>query len=77
MRYFLLFKQNLEATKLVLAKVPKDALNVILKQYKCAYPEELSHVIQNTIKEYICFKEYAVNNLFYFIKFRLKLLGAT
>ena len=60
MRYFLLFKQNLDATKLVLAKVPKDALSIILNQYNCKNPEDLSDVIQNTIKEYLCFKEYIV-----------------
>ena len=62
MRYFLLLKQNLDATKLVLAKVPNDSLNIILKQYNCKDPEELTDLIQNTIKEYLCFKEYIVTD---------------
>jgi hypothetical protein len=63
MRYFLLLKQNLDATKLVLAKVPNDSLSIILKQYNCKDPEELTDVIQNTIKEYLCFKEYIVKKI--------------
>jgi hypothetical protein len=71
MRHFLLFKQNLDATKLVLAKVPMDTLNIILKQYNCKQPEELSGLIQNIIKEYLSFKEYTVSIFHLFFCFFL------
>jgi hypothetical protein len=61
MRYFLLIRQNLEATKLVLQKIPQDTLNVIMVQYKCKSEDDLPLRIINIIKEYICFKEYVVS----------------
>jgi nuclear pore complex protein Nup107 len=58
MRYFLLAKQNVDAIKIILAKIPNDTLNLILTQYRCKTTEALSDKIRNIIKEYICFKEY-------------------
>lgn len=61
MRHFLLIRQNLEATKQVLQKIPQDTLNVIMVQYKCKSEDDLPIKIINIIKEYICFKEYIVS----------------
>lgn len=67
MRYFLLLKQNLDAIKLVLAKIPHDTLNVILSQHKAKHVDDLNGNIQAIIKEYICFKEYIVSELYLFL----------
>jgi len=77
MRHFLLDRQNFEATKSIYTKIPKDTLNVILTQYNFNATsanasietnfqqmiDNLPSSVTNTIKEYLCFKEYieAVN----------------
>lgn len=80
MRYFLLERQNFEATKLVFSKIPQDTLTVVLSQYNfsnSAFGQHSSSIeanfqqildnlplnVTNTIKEYLCIKEYidAVN----------------
>ncbi len=63
MRYFLLNKQNVDAIKIILGKIPNDTLNMILSQYKCKTTDDLTEKIRNIIKEYICFKEYTVSEL--------------
>ena len=76
MRYFLLERQNLEATKMIYSKIPQDALNIVLNQYSMnttgtSIHSNLQQVIDNlpinvtnTIKEYLCFTDYieAVNS---------------
>lgn len=73
MRYFLLERQNLDATKMIYSKIPQDALNVVLGQYSInntgtSIHSNLQQVIDNlpinvtnTIKEYLCFSDYIVN----------------
>lgn len=76
MRHFLFDRQNFEATQSIYAKVPKDALNVVLGQYnfnttigqsiEANFQQMIDNLpmhVTNTIKEYLCFKEYieAVN----------------
>lgn len=75
MRHFLLDRQNFEATKSIYCKIPADALSVVLTQYNFSATgttiesnfaqiiENLPVNVTNTIKEYLCFKEYieAVN----------------
>lgn len=65
MRYFLLARQNFEATKHVYSKIPHDTLTLILGQYNCSIEATLQQIIDslprnvsNAIKEYLCFKEY-------------------
>ena len=72
MRYFLLDRQNFEATKSIHSKIPQDALNIILSQYNFSATgttiesnfqqiiENLPVNVTNTIKEYLCSKEYIV-----------------
>lgn len=81
MRYFLLERQNLEATKNVFSKIPQDTLTIILSQYSYRQNQtgsststennlqqmidNLPNNVSNSIKEYLCFKEYIVS--FFFI----------
>lgn len=72
MRHFLLDRQNFEATKSIYTKIPQDALSVILLQYnfnstssniESNFQQMIDNLpinVTNTIKEYLCFKEYIV-----------------
>jgi hypothetical protein len=77
MRYFLLDRQNFEATKIVYSKIPNDTLAIILAEYNFNqtsnkssgsfdlnlqnFVENLPRNVANVIKEYLCFKEYIVS----------------
>jgi hypothetical protein len=75
MRWFMLERQNFEATKIVYSKIPNDTLATILAEYNFNHQmtinfdanlqnfiENLPKNVANIIKEYLCFKEYIVNN---------------
>lgn len=78
MRYFLLERQNFEATSATFAKIPHDTLNCIMQHYNFnllnqttnmgsnlqAMIDNLPLNVTNTIKEYISFKEYIVILIF-------------
>jgi len=80
MRYFLLERQNLEATKNIFSKLPQDTLAIILSHYNFNSSNIGGHLntenglqqmidnlpidVANSIKEYLCFKEYIVNLFF-------------
>ena len=81
MRYFLLERQNLEATKNIFQKIPQDTLTSILNQYNYNNShigqvstnaennlqqiiDNLPNSVSNSIKEYLCFKEYIVRTFF-------------
>lgn len=77
MRYFLLERQNLEATKNIFVKIPQDTLTIILNQYNFNSShvggqlntegglqqiiDNLPNNVANSIKEYLGFKEYIVS----------------
>lgn len=76
MRHFMLERQNLEATKTIFTKIPQDTLAIILTQYNFnqlnqstgsiesnleQMIENLPITVVNSIKEYLCFKEYIVS----------------
>lgn len=71
MRYFLLDRQNLEATKTIFTKIPQDTLTIVLTQYNLNQLNQTSNIesnlqmienlpltVFNSVKEYLCFKEY-------------------
>lgn len=72
MRYFLLKRQNFDACRVVFGKIPGDTISTILSEYNYgAHPGQSSSDLQNfienmpkdvgnTIKEYLCCKEYIV-----------------
>ncbi len=74
MRWFMLERQNFEATKIVYSKIPNDTLATILAEYNFNHQmtinfdlnlqnfiENLPKNVANIIKEYLCFKEYIVS----------------
>ena len=77
MRYFLLERQNLEATKNIFVKIPQDTLTIILNQHNFnsghvggqlntegglqQIIDNLPNNVANSIKEYLGFKEYIVS----------------
>lgn len=74
MRHFLLERQNFEAAKMVFSKIPNDSITVILTQYNFSQQSFAANIesnfeqiidslpknVVNSIKEYLCFKEYIV-----------------
>jgi hypothetical protein len=88
MRHFLLERQNFEATKLVFSKIPQDTISTILLQYnfnisllnqsiQANFQQILDNLpveITNTIKEYLCFKEYIVSSMTFSFSFELEKL---
>jgi nuclear pore complex protein Nup107 len=74
LRYFLLERQNLEATKTIFSKIPQDTLTCILNQYNCTtlqnqtnplvenslqqVIDNLPNNVANSIKEFLSVKEY-------------------
>lgn len=75
MRYFLLERQNLDATKTIYSKIPNDTITIVLSQYNYQLNQSIATVesnlqqiidnlpinVSNSIKEYLCFKEYIVS----------------